>query len=512
MSRVSPRAFVAGVTIVAAILRLLYLDRQSIWVDEGLSVALTHTPWREMILTTPHNDAMSPYLVLLRLWIMRFGDSAASLRIPSVIFSVATLPLLYALARRLAGARAAAVTTILFAINVFSIRYAQEARCYSLMVLLVVGSWIFFLRCVETPAPTNYAGYILTSVVGAYTQVFNALSYPAQWISMVWRSHRIKPRLGLVVSVLLVCVLIIPKAMSVLSTDLGQNRWVSSLSPDLILHLVIAFSGSLTTGRGEFLLTGAYLLAAVCGALALILVPRESDRSGNRRRFILLGFAIPVAAVLIVSIVKPSLVNRYLSEALPLFMILCAIGLCRARPRWVGAAGLAAIAVLSFYQDYLYYRYGDGEREGWSAATAYILSHAKSGDAVAFVIAESRWPYDYYLSKSGSADPPQVIFPDWDSQFRFAGIDWASTLDPKRFEPIMLRAIDNAPKRYNRVWLAMWPADAYQQDSNRDIYYRLLTAMSKRLLSAMGRQYRLHSQKDFSEIRVLLYDRAAAPH
>ena len=58
----------------------------------------------------------------------------------------------------------------------------------------------------------------------------------------------------------------------------------------------------------------------------------------------------------------------------------------------------------------------------------------------------------------------------------------------------------------------MWPADAYQQDSNPDIYYRLLTAMSKRLLSAMGRQYRLHSQKDFSEIRMLLYDRAAAPH
>jgi mannosyltransferase len=505
-SWVSPRAVVAVLTIIGTVLRLLHLGKRSIWHDEAFSIALTHLSWSEM-LTASREAAMSPYQVVVRLWMMLFGDSEASVRMPSVIFSVATLPLLYALARRLAGMRGAVAATILFAVNLYSIRYAQEARCYSLMTLLAVCSWVFFLRCLDAPSIPNYATYVMTTVLGAYTHIFDTLSYPAQWIPLAWRSRRIKLRFGLIASIVLICALVFPKGLSVLLTDVGQGSWTPPLRPAAISALFCEFSGSMTTGRGEFLLTAVYLIAVVCGALALIFDDRESDHSGDRRWFILLGFAFPIVVVLVTSLVKPLLVNRYLSEALPFFVILCASGLCRMWPRWIGAAGLVAIVVLSLYQDYLYYRYYKGD--DWRAASTYILADAKPGDAVIFVFAGSRWPYDYYLSKSGLAEFPPVIFPAWDRHFSVEGIDWAHyASETTIFEPIVMRAIDNAPKRYDRIWLAQWPIDFFR-DADGDPYRRKAAAMNNRLLAAIGTRYRLNSEKDFDQIHLLLYDRTS---
>jgi len=387
---------------------------------------------------------------------------------------------------------------------------------------LVVGSWIFFLRCLDAPAISNYAGYIVTTVLGACTHIFNALSYPAQWIPIMRRSDRMKPWLGLIASVVLTCLLILPKILWTILTDVEQIRWVPSLSWLGVLWFFSFFSGSLVPAHGELLLlTLTYVTATGYGAFALIFGGQESECSGDSRRFILLGFAIPVAAVLLVSVVKPLLVSRYVSEALPFFLILCAVGLCRARPPWIRAAGLSAIAVLSLHQDYLYYRYY--KRDDWRAATTYILSHAKPGDSVVLFFAGSRWPYDYYVSKSGSAEPPPVIFPDWDSHFRMAGIDWGRFyVDANSVEPILLQVIDDAPQRYRRVWLVLWPSsDVLRNSSGGALLERLLSsnrATLDRLLAAMGKRYRLNSEKDFPDwtngsASVLLFDRAsgAAP-
>jgi hypothetical protein len=300
----------------------------------------------------------------------------------------------------------------------------------------------------------------------------------------------------LVVSVALACALILPKGVSVVSTDLGQENWIPLLTPASILALLCEFSGSLAAGRGEFLLTATYSIAASCGALLLIFDRREFLHLEDRRWFILLGFALPVAVVAIVSTVKPMLVNRYLIDALPFWMILCAIGLCRARPRWIGAAGLAVIVVLSLYQDYLYLRYH--ERDDWRGATAYLLANEKPGDAALILFAENRWPYDYYVKKSGDAAPPPIIYPDWDSEYRVDGVSWAQSLDPKAFEPSMMRAINDAPRRYSRIWLVMTFADD-------DTTHR---PMLDRLMNTMDRQYSLQSTREFPNyIHVMLFSR-----
>ena len=103
-------AFVAVVTLVAAILRLLYLGKESLWGDEAFTVALASIPLPTMLkLLATDEPNIALYVLMLRGW-LALGDSESTIRLLSVVFAAATVPLLYCVARRLAGQPVALLT------------------------------------------------------------------------------------------------------------------------------------------------------------------------------------------------------------------------------------------------------------------------------------------------------------------------------------------------------------------------------------------------------------------
>src|SRR4029077_11052602 len=99
------------------------------------------------------------------------------------------------------------------------------------------------------------------------------------------------------------------------------------------------------------------------------------------------------------------------------------------------------------------------------------------------------------------------------SQFRVVGIDWARYyVDASSIEPILRRGVDDAPRRYSRIWLVMWPSPDVLRKSDPGGFERLLSsnrATLERLLATTGKRYRLNSEGGFGQpkIRVQLYDR-----
>src|ERR1700760_1253392 len=90
---------------------------------------------------------MSLYYLLLRGWI-HLGSSETWIRALSVFFALAPLPVIYLLGKRLFSRRAGMVACVLMAVNAFHIRYSQEARAYTLVVLLVALASLFFMDAV----------------------------------------------------------------------------------------------------------------------------------------------------------------------------------------------------------------------------------------------------------------------------------------------------------------------------------------------------------------------------
>jgi uncharacterized membrane protein len=93
------------VTLAAAGLRLYRLGHQSIWSDEGFSIAVSSAPLdvaRDALLT----DVVHPpfYYLLLRLWLF-LGNHEIALRLLSAMLGILTIPLFYALCLRLTRRR-----------------------------------------------------------------------------------------------------------------------------------------------------------------------------------------------------------------------------------------------------------------------------------------------------------------------------------------------------------------------------------------------------------------------
>jgi hypothetical protein len=75
------------------------------------------------------------YYTLLHCWVQVLGDSQASVRALSALFGALTIPVAYLLGRRLVDEKVGLVSALVLAISPFHVRFAQEARMYTLLTL-----------------------------------------------------------------------------------------------------------------------------------------------------------------------------------------------------------------------------------------------------------------------------------------------------------------------------------------------------------------------------------------
>src|SRR5207237_10048583 len=101
------------------------------------SIDNSRIPYRSILcIVWKRHQNMIHYYAILHLW-MRLGDSEFVVRALSALMGIATIPTLYALGTRLFGRRTGLIASTLLALNAFHIQWSQEARAYSLTVLLV---------------------------------------------------------------------------------------------------------------------------------------------------------------------------------------------------------------------------------------------------------------------------------------------------------------------------------------------------------------------------------------
>ena len=116
------------------------------------------------------------YFVLARLWAELFGDFTGAIRSLSAFLSLLAIPGLYWLCRELFDSPSiASLATMLIAVSPFHVLYAQEARPYSLWILMTILSSAALLRAMRLKTVRSWALYALTLVGGMYSHLFFGL-------------------------------------------------------------------------------------------------------------------------------------------------------------------------------------------------------------------------------------------------------------------------------------------------------------------------------------------------
>ncbi len=198
-----PRLAVLLTTVLALVVRLVWLGSKSLWVDEADSFYFASHTFPDILLRLcdPHPPA---YYALLRLF-LGLGRSEFWIRLPSAIAGALAIPLLYLLGRELSLAldaprlsrRTAVLASLLLAVAPLHVWYSQEARMYAMVTTLGLCAVYFALRFALHREAVWAVGYVLAASAALYTDQTSAL--PLLLANLVWGMlwiHRCQPRTG----------------------------------------------------------------------------------------------------------------------------------------------------------------------------------------------------------------------------------------------------------------------------------------------------------------------------
>lgn len=402
----------AGLVLAGGVLRFATLGTQSFWLDEAATVNLLKRDFGDMISgvssgeSTPHL-----YYIVAWVWAQLFGTGEVALRSLSALIGTAVIPVAYLLGRRTAGRGTGLIAAALCAFNPLLVWYSQEARSYSLLVLLSGLSLLAMLAVLERPSTRNLAAWAVACVLALATHYFAGFLIGAEAIWMVWRSQA-RPRAAAAVGVVAVAALaLLPLALHQRST--GGAAFISATSlPSRLAQVPKQFALGYQ-GPLEVVLTIVAMLLVAYGLLRLVATAAGRARHGAVV-LATIGLAAILAPFALAAIGPDYLLSRNVIAAwLPLGVALAAgFAATRAPREGVAAAallcaiGVAVVLATATNEAY--------QRDNWRGA-AEALGRPSEPRAVVVTPASGRIPLLLYLDgarsiKEGSVNVKELDF------------------------------------------------------------------------------------------------------
>ena len=464
-------------TLAAAWLRLSHLGNKSLWLDEGATVALARASWRHFAWVWWYGEAnlQTVYFLLMRAWI-HGGLSETWLRLPSALFGIASVPLMYVVARRLVSAGAALASAALLAFSPAHVYYSQEARSYSLTIFVVLLASYFFVRAVEEGQRRDWVLWTVFGILAFYSHDFAALVLVAQACSLLFRKTSPATWRRVIFCGLLILVAAIPGLTYPFraSSENLHFIWMPQATPKEIWHLAGFFGGS---GVKSFLA----LILWIAGLVAIART-RLRDSDAFWRGMLIVSWAVlPALITALVSLRHPIFMQRYLIFSLPAAILLAAVGMTALRKMYVGVVLLTALCAMSIstiMKDY------DKPREDWRAASNAILAPANAGDAVVFFPFYTRTCLTTIATVTGKALRPSTFLR-------------LNSMTAARTNVISFERLNSDPQQFPHVWVVLYGSDARIDLEQRD------PALAAKLRSAFGQP----QTSQFTDIRVLEFGR-----
>ena len=451
-------AWVWALTGLAAALRVYHLGAESFWFDETDILSQARAPLGDVLAGFLHAGENGPlYTLLLWAWVRLVGSGEAAVRLLPLGFGVATIPVIYYTGKRLVNAPLGLLAAALLAVSPFHIWHSQDAKMYTLVVLLTLSSTALYLLALERNTARWWAAYVLVTWMALVSHSMAALILAAQLLAtpLLWtRANAMDRRANRrrwMVAMAVLAVPFLPIALLRAAAFVGGNlnvNWHRAVSAGEMLR-VLFVKFALNEAPPPWEAVGA----GVAGALfALGAWPWPGTQRRTWAAVVLLG-ALPIAGLYALSLRVPLFEPRYLIIVLPFYLLFVALGLLRLGRRAPGVAvavGVALLGVQGLALATVNYSAAP-QKEEWRQALDYVRQHVRGRDVIIVHPGYLTTAVEQYYAPAG--DVPTV--PVWAVPY----------LNTAGFGPPDLAAwLKSKITDHERVWIITSPGRTERDD------------------------------------------------
>jgi mannosyltransferase len=394
-----------------ALLRLLTLGRQSLWLDEAISYWTVNRPLSELLAYVGGHPRPLHFLMLYPM--VALGGDEWLLRLPSALAGIASIGIIYAIGDELFDRETGLLAAIILAFSPFHIWYSQEARFYATIALFGVAAGWFAIRALRRNRPADWVlfgvfeGLALCTESGGIWFVF-AMNFAALLlVRWLWRTDRFFAWGASQAIALLVYLPFLPFFVEASAGD--NTLWIPPATFIQLARTFVDFGGSFMRSEAESRLVLAILLGGFAvGGLRVVREMQGREFFGLVRYVILFSwFLVPVGLSFLLSqryITVPVfsllfnqersvfLTRNLILASFPLYLLLARSLFLAGRNK--GIAILTALVMMNIFA-YLGNAVFD-RKEDYRSAAAVIESRSQERDTILFAPPYLETPFAYY--------------------------------------------------------------------------------------------------------------------
>jgi mannosyltransferase len=459
---------VVGIGVACAVAGVLmrWWPRSALWLDEAQSVSFAKLPLMSIPGALRQDGAPPAYYLALHAWMAVFGDASTAVRALSALLSTVTLVVVGVWVRRRWSSTAAALAVGTLAVSPFAIRYGAEARMYSLVMFEVAVGLVVVDRAWRRPTFGRLVPVVAVSTLLLYTHYWGLYLVAATAMSLYVVARRGHPTARNVArAVAAGFVLWLPWA----PTFWYQSRhtgtpWAAPASVSAGLQV---FTPNLGGPTLVIVLFGIWMvLAFAAGALA----PPSASGSPIGARAVAGVAAGTVALGVLGAMVSGSAVStRYFAVAVPLVVLVAAVGLLRVPMPWRAAAFLvvAAAGLVLGASDIT------AARTTATAVAKEIRARAVPGDVVIYC-PDQLAPAVHRLLGSEATVLDEITFPPGSQPARVNWIDYGDRA--ARAQPLATVEAVSATHPSSSIWVVISTGYPPTQSACRGLLDAVITS------------------------------------
>jgi len=408
-------AILALILLIATATRLYGINSESLWFDEAFSVyhaqqSLGH------IVTLPESTPPL-YLITLHFFTKVFGNSEFWVRMPSLIFGVLSVLLIFLLAKKIFNQKVGVYASLLLAFSSYHVYYSQEARTYSLLVFLSILSMYFFVNYLTSNRRYYGVLYAISTALLLYSHVYALFLVLAQNVVYVYSMMDKKKWLYRIKEWSLFQFLLFIIYAPWMGIFLSQIRvmnagsWITTRNILDVFFVSFGYSGGVLLGL-------LYSALFVYGCYEIMRGRKMLSRSQAYMVLLALWIILPIVIPVIYSLlISPIFFCRYIIFCIIPFFIIIAYGLTKIRRPVANAIMIIAVLLSIFY---LVEQTKAIEKNQWENVIEQVNTIKSDNDVILLDYGYNILPFLYYYNQDCFQDKYYFycashinVFPIW---------------------------------------------------------------------------------------------------